>query len=128
MDEAWRLRRRFGGGMRQSGMLAAAGLYALQYHRQDLREDHRRARELAAAFGEVAGVTADKPETNIVLARSEEGGPSPDAIVSFLEQHGILMMTFGTRHVRAVTHRDVTDQGIGRATAAIEAWAEAGAA
>jgi threonine aldolase len=122
MAEAWRVRRRYGGAMRQSGILAAAGLYALEHHRDDLVRDHARARRLAEALDAVPGLHAAPPETNIVLVEVDEEGPDRGALLSFLRNHRILMLEFGTSGLRAVTHRDVDDPGIARAVSALEAW------
>lgn len=122
MAEAWRVRRRFGGAMRQSGILAAAGLYALKHHREALSEDHRRARRLAEALGAVEGLRAAPPETNIVLVEVDEGGPSRSGLLSFLRKHRILMLKFGASGLRAVVHRDIDDRGIARAARALAAW------
>src|SRR5690606_26818336 len=67
IEEAWYVRRRHGGGMRQSGILAAAGLYALEHHRERLAEDHARARRLAELLHGTPGIRVIPPETNIVM-------------------------------------------------------------
>lgn len=122
LEEAWRVRRRFGGAMRQSGILAEAGLYALEHHRRELSADHRRARRLAEALDAVEGLRTTPPETNIVLVQVAPGGPDRGALLSFLRKHRILMMKFGTSGLRAVTHRDVDDAGIARASSALVDW------
>jgi threonine aldolase len=119
MDRAWRVRRRLGGGMRQAGVLAAAGLYALHNHFPRLAEDHRRARELAAAVSRVEGVAAAEPETNIVMIDLREPRLNPAALVAALERRGVKMVQFGARRLRAVTHLDVDDEGIERASGAV---------
>lgn len=126
MDEAWRVRRRLGGGMRQSGILAAAGLHALQHHRADLPADHARARSLAAAMDAVEGLRALPPETNVVLVDIEAGGPDPKEFLSFLRSHRILMLEFGHSRLRAVTHRDVDSSGLERVLRALAAWTGGG--
>src|SRR5690606_32584626 len=67
LASAWRVRRRLGGGVRQVGLLAAAGLYALRNNLDRLTEDHRRARHLAASAARIPGIAAAAPETNIVM-------------------------------------------------------------
>lgn len=124
MDEAWRVRRRFGGAMRQSGILAAAGLYALEHHRAELTADHARAKMLAKAFTGLPGVRVILPETNVVLAVFDEPEDGRGALLSFLRNLRILMLEFGTSAVRAVTHRDVDDVGIARAVRALDRWRE----
>ncbi|MBW3534675.1 MAG: aminotransferase class I/II-fold pyridoxal phosphate-dependent enzyme [Gemmatimonadetes bacterium] len=127
MTAAWRVRRRFGGGMRQSGILAAAGLHALEHHRDRLREDHERARTLAGAAARLPGVGASRPETNIVLL--DISGPPERAasLLSFLDSNRILMLSFGPNRLRAVTHRDVDDAGIARIVDVFEEWGRQGA-
>lgn len=122
MDEAWRVRRRFGGAMRQSGILAAAGLHALDHHRDGLREDHARARELALAFDALPGLEAAPPETNVVLVRVDPNGVDAERLLCFLRNHRILMLEFGVSMLRAVTHRDVDSRAIKRVLTALDAW------
>ncbi|HEX8318487.1 GntG family PLP-dependent aldolase [Longimicrobium sp.] len=118
MERAWRVRRRLGGGMRQAGILAAAGLYALRNHFPRLEEDHRRAKELAAAVSSVEGVAAAEPETNIVMIDLREPRLDPTALLAALERRGVRMVQFGPRRLRAVTHLDVDDAGIEHASSA----------
>ncbi|CAN5697776.1 GntG family PLP-dependent aldolase [soil metagenome] len=119
MERAWRVRRRMGGGMRQAGLLAAAGLYALQNHLPALAEDHRRARTLASRAAEIPGLSAPPPETNIVMIDLEDDRLAPDAVLAALARQGVWITQFGPRRLRAVTHRDVDDAGIDRASAAL---------
>jgi threonine aldolase len=125
IEEAWRVRRRLGGGMRQSGILAAAGLYALDHHVDRLAEDHAHARALAEAFGKVPGFRAAPPETNIVIVEITDAALDVQGLLGFLKERGILMLTFGAARIRAVTHLDVNTAGIERAERAIGEWAEA---
>jgi threonine aldolase len=115
MDRAWRVRRRLGGGMRQSGILAAAGLHALEHHRERLAEDHARARRLAKGASEIPGLSVAMPETNIVMIDITADGVTPSDILEALSRVGVLMAGFGPRRVRAVTHLDVDDAGVTRA-------------
>ena len=118
MAAAWRFRRRLGGGMRQAGLLAAAGIYALENNVSRLAEDHRRARRLAALAGEVPGVRVPEPETNLVMLDLEEG-LEPARVLAGLAERGVWMVQFGPRRLRAVTHLDVDDAGIERAGEAL---------
>lgn len=118
MQRAWRIRRRFGGGMRQSGLLAAAGLYALRHNLTRLAEDHRRARVLADAAARIPGISCEPPETNIVMLDLEPG-IDPDAVLKRLEEEGVRMVRFGPRRLRAVTSYEVDDEGIRRASDAL---------
>ncbi len=115
--DALRLRRRLGGAMRQAGVLAAAGLYALEHHREDLAADHRRARKLAEGLaGAGYGCDPVAVETNIVVFEA------PGLAAEFLErarQAGVLLGAIGARTLRAVTHRDLDDDAIAAAVAAL---------
>jgi threonine aldolase len=122
MEEAWRVRRRLGGAMRQSGLLAAAGLHALAHHRPAITEDHARARRLGEGVAAIRGFRVVPTETNVVLI-DLDGEAEVVALLSFLEMNGILMLKFGTHRLRAVTHRDVDDGGIARALAVFGDWA-----
>jgi threonine aldolase len=119
MEKAWRVRRRLGGAMRQSGILAAAGLYALDHHVERLAEDHRRARELARGVASIAGLAVVEPDTNIVMVDILAQGATPQDVLGRLAQEGVLMTAFGPRRLRAVTHLDVDDAGIAKAIAAL---------
>ena len=115
MRRAWRLRRMLGGQMRQAGVLAAAGLYALDHHRDRLVQDHERARRLASGLAGLPGVTVPVPETNIVMIRLERTTGGAEGLIAFLKEHGILMSVFSGSTLRAVLHLDVDDPGLTRA-------------
>ncbi|HVE27592.1 MAG TPA: GntG family PLP-dependent aldolase [Sporichthya sp.] len=107
-------RKRLGGGMRQVGVLAAAGLYALDHHIGRLADDHGRAAELARRLSEVtSGVST--PQTNIVVVDLPEGGPVAAEVVTAAGEAGILLSLIGARTLRMVTHLDVDDAGCARA-------------
>ncbi|HVG45510.1 MAG TPA: GntG family PLP-dependent aldolase [Longimicrobium sp.] len=126
MERAWRVRRRLGGGMRQAGIVAAAGLYALRHNLERLEEDHRRADALARGCAAAAGVVAPKPQTNIVMLDLEDDALQPEPLLARMRERGVWMTQFGPRRLRAVTHMDVDDAGIERAVAAFrEVVAEA---
>lgn len=118
MEKARRVRRRLGGGMRQAGILAAAGLYALRNNLGRLEDDHRRADALARGCAAAPGVIAQKPQTNIVMLDLEDEALTMEAMLRGLEERGVRMVPFGPRRIRAVTHLDVDDAGIERAVAA----------
>jgi threonine aldolase len=113
IEEAWRWKQMLGGAMRQSGIVAAAGLYALDHHVERLAEDHARARRLAEGLAALPGLELDplSVETNIVIFAV------PDAVrfCADLATQDVLMSPFGARRVRAVTHLDVDDAGIEQA-------------
>lgn len=119
--EARVVRRRLGGSMRQSGILAAAGLYALDHHRDRLAEDHARARRLAELAREVPGLEVVEPETNIVMLDIARPDLDAATLARRLAGHGIRMVVFTRRRVRAVTHLDIDDAGIERAARALRA-------
>ena len=110
-------RKRLGGGMRQAGVLAAAGSYALRHHRHRLADDHRRARQLAVALAESAPGCVDPAlvETNIVLLQV----PDAAAVVSRAAAAGILVGAVRPDTVRIVLHLDVDDAGLARAIDAL---------
>jgi threonine aldolase len=126
IDAAWRVRRRLGGGMRQSGILAAAALHALDHHLERLREDHAHARRLAEAFGRIPGCSAEEPETNIVLVETRGSSVDVAGLLSFLERRRILLLRFGDTRLRAVTHLDVDGTGVARVVEALEEWTSDG--
>jgi threonine aldolase len=108
MDAARLFRKALGGGMRQAGVLAAAGLMALELGPQRLHEDHAHARLLAEALARIPGVQIDLDavETNIVIFRLD-AGRSASALTARLKARGILMSAVGPDTVRLVTHLDV---------------------
>jgi threonine aldolase len=109
ISRALRVRRMFGGAMRQSGVLAAAGLYALDHNLARLPEDHANARLLAEQLAGLRGVSLDLAtvQSNIVIFRMNEGAPDAAAIVARAAESGVLVSAFAARTVRAVTHLDV---------------------
>lgn len=119
IEGAWRVRRRFGGGMRQTGLLAAAGLHALEHHMDRLGVDHENARRLARGVAEIPGIDAAVPETNIVFVEITGEGIDGEVVLGALEDRGVLLIRFGPRRLRAVTHRDVDAAGIDRAVEAL---------
>lgn len=114
----WEVRKRLGGGMRQSGVLAAAGLYALEHNLQRLPEDHANARRLAERLSDCPAVTVIPPDSNIVmidLAAPHDAG----AVAQRLAAAGVLLSPFGPRRLRAVTHLDASADDVSRAAAAL---------
>lgn len=116
IHEARRVRKRFGGGMRQAGILAAACLYALDHHVERLREDHRRAKELEAVLIGLDIVESVMPvETNIVVFTLKERNNVP-VVLAALSEEGVRAIAFGPGMVRMVTHLHVDDAAITRVT------------
>jgi threonine aldolase len=112
---ARKYRKMLGGGMRQAGLLAAAGLFALKNHIPKLKEDHRRARNLALELGKIEGITLenDQPPTNMVYVNLDPG-LAFDAvqIAPKLEEYGILTGITDVRQFRLVTHLWIKDEDI----------------
>ncbi|RYZ50200.1 MAG: aminotransferase class I/II-fold pyridoxal phosphate-dependent enzyme, partial [Chitinophagaceae bacterium] len=114
IKKARRVRKVFGGGMRQAGYLAAAGIYALQNNISRLEEDHRRARLLAEALQEKDFVGTVLPvETNIIIF-SVKGRFDPKSLVARMKEEGILWYPISPTQVRIVTHLDVSPEMIER--------------
>jgi threonine aldolase len=120
--EARRIRKRLGGGMRQAGVLAAAGLVALEEMAGRLVEDHARARRLAERLGAVPGlrVDAQRVETNILMVEVEHPKWDAPRFADALRAEGVLCLPMDRARVRMVTHYDVDDAGVERAAGAAE--------
>jgi len=123
INEAHRIRKRLGGGMRQVGILAAAGLYALDHHITRLSEDHSNARLLAERLTKVSGLRV-KPadvETNIIVIELDDDCPfeAPE-LLAVLKEYKVLMVPFGHRRLRAVTHLDVNRDDVEYAAEVME--------
>lgn len=110
IERAARYRRMFGGAMRQTGIYAAAGLYALDHHRARLVEDHANAQRIARRLSEKPQIDIDLAtvQTNIIVFRLREGAPDAATVVERARERGVLLFPFGARTLRAVTHLDVT--------------------
>jgi threonine aldolase len=117
--EAWRLKQQMGGAMRQAGIIAAGGIWALRHHVERLAEDHANARRLAEGLAELPGVDLDPKtvETNIVFF-DVTGNLDAPALVEALLARGVRMGAMGSRTIRAVTHLDVSAAQIERAVEA----------
>lgn len=117
--EARRVRKLFGGGMRQAGIIAGPGLEALE-NRHRLDVDHEHAALLAEGLAEIDGVGVQEPETNIVLAETSALGLDAGAFCGALEEHGVLASEFGETTVRFCTHLDVEREDIEQAVDVVE--------
>ena len=117
IERATRYRRMFGGAMRQTGIYAAAGLYALDHHRARLVEDHANAQRIARRLSESQRIDIDLAtvQTNIIVFRLREGAPDAATVVERARERGVLLFPFGARTLRAVTHLDVTAEQCDRA-------------
>jgi len=109
--EARRVRKLLGGGMRQAGVLAAAGLHALHHHRERLAEDHEHARRLAGGLAGLGLEVEGEPETNMVFFRV----PDPRSFLRSARRAGVLLGPADRHRVRAVTHLDVDAAGVDEA-------------
>jgi threonine aldolase len=117
IEKARRIRKMLGGGMRQAGVFAAAGLVALTSMVDRLAEDHELAAKLAAGLAEVAGIDVDPSSvaTNIVLFRVTAEGLPGDAFLHAARQRGLALAEFGHGRIRAVTHRGLSSADISAA-------------
>jgi threonine aldolase len=117
IERAVRYRRMFGGAMRQAGIFAAAGLYALDHHLDRLRDDHANARAIADRLAQNPLIAIDPASvrSNIVLFALAPGAPDANTVVARAREGGVLVFAFGPRSVRAVTHLDVTREQCVRA-------------
>lgn len=110
MDKALRIRKIFGGGMRQAGFLAAAGIYALDHHVERLAEDHQKAREIGEVLENLSYIKRVEPiETNIIIFEIDENVMTGDIFVEKLKEHDILIIGMGQGKLRIVTHLDYTN-------------------
>jgi threonine aldolase len=115
IQRARKTRKMLGGGMRQAGIIAAAGTYALEHHLPKLKEDHHRAKNLAAKLGDLAGVSLeiDPPPTNMVYLNLDPEVPADAQQISDkLREMGILVGITADRQFRLVTHLWITDKDV----------------
>jgi threonine aldolase len=121
IKQARRVRKVFGGGMRQAGFMAAAGLYALEHHIDRLAEDHAHARKLAAALEKKDFVRGILPvETNIVIFELGGAADCARSLSATLREKGILALAISTNQIRMVTHLDVTPAMVDEVVSVIE--------
>jgi threonine aldolase len=125
MKRAHPVRKRLGGGMRQSGILAAAALYALDAHMTRLSEDHANASLFAIAVDGAAGARVVPPDTNIVMIDLPPGMTSAD-VASRARDGGVLVSPWSGTRVRAVTHLDADRAAVTRAAEVVRGAIEAG--
>jgi threonine aldolase len=123
IDQAWQWKHRMGGAMRQAGIIAAAGVHALEHHVDRLAEDNGNARHFADLIAEVPGITIDPEtvETNIVFFDVAEAEQSAPQIAEGLAGHGVRIGPMGENTMRAVTHIDVDRAMIEEAAGALRA-------
>lgn len=114
IEQAWQWKQRIGGAMRQSGIIAAAGIYALDHHWDRLAEDHANARRLAEIAGNVKGITIANPDvaTNLLFMDVSNTGVAPAELEARLKAKGVTMGYGYGRKLRAVTHIDISRDDI----------------
>jgi threonine aldolase len=119
--KAHRFRKQFGGGMRQAGILAAAGIYALEHNVERLAEDHLNAKRLARGIAEIDGLAIDvnTVETNILYFGVRQPGLTVPILLERLKAEKVLMLGTGPNSLRAVVHLDVSKEGIDYAVAVL---------
>jgi threonine aldolase len=117
IDQARRYRKLLGGGMRQVGIIAAAGIYALEHNVGRLADDHRRAKRLAGGLSQIEGLEIDMEtvQTNIVVVDIAGSGLTVGECLILLEKMGVLVVPFGRTKIRAVAHLDIDDADVDRA-------------
>jgi threonine aldolase len=122
IEEAHRSRKVMGGGMRQVGILAAAGLHAIEHHFDRLQDDHDRASRIGALLSAHPSVLEVAPvETNIVIAQLKGGRPASE-LVEAQQTAGVLCSAFGPDKVRWVTHLDFGDGDLDQVLRSLEDW------
>jgi threonine aldolase len=121
MERAVRIRRMFGGALRQAGILAAAGVYALDHNLDRLDEDHTNARLIAGRICDLPGVKLDLKtvQTNIIILNLDNDAPDAPEIAARAKDNGVLVSVFGPKKLRAVTHLDVSRSDCNRAAEAL---------
>ena len=126
MARAVRYRRMLGGAMRQVGIFAAAGLYALDHNAERLAEDHANARRIAERLSESAQIDLDLTtvQTNILVFGLTPDAPDAPTIVAQARERGVLVFAFGRRTIRAVTHLDISREQCERAAGILVELAE----
>jgi len=122
IQKAHRVRKVMGGGMRQAGVIAAAGLYALDHHIPRLADDHARARRLGQTLSDLSYVDLVLPvETNIVIFELNQRCDG-DTYLNYLTAAGIKAVRMGPRLIRFVTHLNVTDRDVDCIETAVRAY------
>ena len=125
IDEVWRWKQRLGGSMRQSGICAAACIYALDHHVDRLADDHANARALARGLSQIEGIEVQEPETNLVFFKPDGAGISAQDMVAALNKRGVQIAVMDGR-IRACTHLDVTSAMIEEMIGLVREIARAG--
>jgi threonine aldolase len=125
--EAWQWKQRIGGALRQAGIVAAAGIYALEHHVERMSEDHANAKRLALAIEGAPGIEIDAStvETNMVFFKIDALGlSSSDFVNQLIERSGVRVSAPGPTLIRAIPHLDITTEQVDEAGIAIRSLAE----
>lgn len=122
IEDAWRYKQLFGGAMRQAGMIAAAGVHALEHHVERLAEDHENARIFARAIAQIPGIKLahETIDSNMVFFDVDETGMSAPQVAEALLAHGVRIGASTETRMRAVTHLDVDRAGVEAAAEALQ--------
>ena len=122
VERARRVRKIFGGGMRQAGIIAAGALHALEYHYPLLKQDHTHAGRLAEAVGSHDGIEIDlgATQTNIIIMRITSHSFNAEQLAENLRKKGVLVLALGERMLRAVTHIHLSEEDIENAIRAFD--------
>jgi len=122
IDQAWQWKQRIGGAMRQAGIVAAAGLYALQHHVERMAEDHANAKRLAEGISGAPGIEIDPTDVETNMVRFDIAGlgmASSEFVDALIEQHGVRVSAPGPTFVRAIPHLGISEADIDEAVDAI---------
>ncbi|WP_299453824.1 low-specificity L-threonine aldolase [uncultured Microscilla sp.] len=127
IEKAYRYRRIMGGAMRQAGIIAAGGLYAIRHHRTRLAEDHANAQFLAKSLNEIEGlrVNIDNTHTNIVMADLTDERLPAQTLEQKARDQGVLFLCVSDQRIRLVTHLDITQQDCEQAVETIQSLVKA---
>ncbi|TXB59409.1 threonine aldolase family protein [Phaeodactylibacter luteus] len=120
IQQARRLRKVMGGGMRQAGYLAAACIYALDHQVERLREDNERARRIGEVLSSLGYVESVRPVRSNILIFDLQEGLTADAYLAYLKEMGVLASAFGPQTVRFVTHLDFTEEMLPKVVGALQ--------
>jgi threonine aldolase len=117
IDQAWRFKQQFGGAMRQAGIIAAAGVYALENNVERLAEDHENARDFSRAIAQIPGIKLifNRCETNLVFFDVADSGLDAEEVDKRLRAHGVRIGAMGPTRMRAVTHLDISAEQLAEA-------------
>jgi threonine aldolase len=117
-----RFRKMFGGGMRQAGILASAGIYAIDHHFDRLKEDHEHAKRLALGLKDIRGISIipEHVETNIIIFEVTATGKTAVQLKDDMKKEGVLIHAMSPTQVRLLTHLDVTREDIDTALRAFK--------